>query len=186
VSGIVPGPADHGADLDVRFHQWPAEAEGKRAVNVRRVHVADQVFGKADPSLLENQHVGAAAGAVEAFRRPLRTEHPGKHLAGVLVMLSAVALDDFTDHHRHYLNHGDQPYPASPGDIGIEDGDDPLVLGIGADGYFAASDIPAFLEHTKKVVYPRQVAMYLVKELTDASFPEIGRAFGGKDCRARG
>ena len=32
----------------------------------------------------------------------------------------------------------------------------------------------------KKIVYPRQVAMYLVKELTDASLPEIGRAFGGK------
>jgi chromosomal replication initiator protein len=32
----------------------------------------------------------------------------------------------------------------------------------------------------KKVVYPRQIAMYLVKELTDASLPEIGRAFGGK------
>ena len=27
---------------------------------------------------------------------------------------------------------------------------------------------------------PRQVAMYLVKELTQASLPEIGRAFGGK------
>jgi chromosomal replication initiator protein len=34
--------------------------------------------------------------------------------------------------------------------------------------------------NTQKVVYPRQVAMYLVKELTDASLPEIGRAFGGK------
>jgi chromosomal replication initiator protein len=34
--------------------------------------------------------------------------------------------------------------------------------------------------NTKRVVYPRQVAMYLVKELTDASLPEIGRAFGGK------
>ena len=34
--------------------------------------------------------------------------------------------------------------------------------------------------NTKKVVYPRQVAMYLIKELTDASLPEIGRAFGGK------
>jgi chromosomal replication initiator protein len=34
--------------------------------------------------------------------------------------------------------------------------------------------------NTKKVVYPRQVAMYLVKELTDASLPEIGRSFGGK------
>ena len=34
--------------------------------------------------------------------------------------------------------------------------------------------------NTRKVVYPRQVDMYLVKELTNASLPEIGRAFGGK------
>ena len=34
--------------------------------------------------------------------------------------------------------------------------------------------------NTKNVVYPRQIAMYLVKELTNASLPEIGRAFGGK------
>jgi chromosomal replication initiator protein len=34
--------------------------------------------------------------------------------------------------------------------------------------------------NAKAVVFPRQVAMYLVKELTAASLPEIGRAFGGK------
>ena len=34
---------------------------------------------------------------------------------------------------------------------------------------------------TKTVVYPRQIAMYLSRELTGASFPEIGREFGGKD-----
>jgi chromosomal replication initiator protein len=34
--------------------------------------------------------------------------------------------------------------------------------------------------NTMKIVVPRQVAMYLVKELTSASLPEIGRAFGGK------
>ncbi len=34
--------------------------------------------------------------------------------------------------------------------------------------------------NAKAVVYPRQIAMYLVKELTEASLPEIGRAFGGK------
>jgi chromosomal replication initiator protein len=32
----------------------------------------------------------------------------------------------------------------------------------------------------RKISYPRQIAMYLVKELTAASLPEIGRAFGGK------
>jgi len=32
----------------------------------------------------------------------------------------------------------------------------------------------------KEVVVPRQVAMYVTKELTPASLPEIGRAFGGK------
>ncbi|MXX11832.1 MAG: chromosomal replication initiator protein DnaA, partial [Nitrospira sp. SB0667_bin_9] len=34
---------------------------------------------------------------------------------------------------------------------------------------------------TKTVVHPRQIAMYLCRELTGASFPEIGREFGGKD-----
>jgi chromosomal replication initiator protein len=31
-----------------------------------------------------------------------------------------------------------------------------------------------------QIAYPRQIAMYLVKDLTSASLPEIGRAFGGK------
>jgi chromosomal replication initiator protein len=34
--------------------------------------------------------------------------------------------------------------------------------------------------NTRAIAYPRQVAMYLVKELTSSSLPEIGRAFGGK------
>ncbi len=32
----------------------------------------------------------------------------------------------------------------------------------------------------QKIAYPRQIAMFLVKELTSASLPEIGRWFGGK------
>ena len=35
-------------------------------------------------------------------------------------------------------------------------------------------------EQHAKIAYPRQIAMYLAKELTNASLPEIGRAFGGK------
>ncbi|MGH9198636.1 MAG: chromosomal replication initiator protein DnaA, partial [Acidimicrobiia bacterium] len=34
---------------------------------------------------------------------------------------------------------------------------------------------------TKGVAFPRQVAMYLARELTDASLPRIGDEFGGRD-----
>ena len=34
--------------------------------------------------------------------------------------------------------------------------------------------------NTRAIAFPRQVAMYLVKQLTTASLPEIGRQFGGK------
>jgi chromosomal replication initiator protein len=34
--------------------------------------------------------------------------------------------------------------------------------------------------NTRHIAFPRQVAMYVVKEITNASLPEIGRAFGGK------
>ncbi len=34
---------------------------------------------------------------------------------------------------------------------------------------------------SKGFAYPRQVAMYLCRELTDESLPKIGRAFGGRD-----
>ena len=34
---------------------------------------------------------------------------------------------------------------------------------------------------SKAFAYPRQVAMYLCRELTDESLPKIGRAFGGRD-----
>src|SRR5712664_3722210 len=34
--------------------------------------------------------------------------------------------------------------------------------------------------NAQNIAYPRQVAMYLIKELTQSSLPEIGRMFGGK------
>ncbi len=36
-------------------------------------------------------------------------------------------------------------------------------------------------KRSKNLVFPRQIAMYLCRELTELSFPEIGRHFGGKD-----
>ncbi len=42
---------------------------------------------------------------------------------------------------------------------------------------------PAMLKqktNARHIAYPRQIAMYLIKELTQSSLPEIGRMFGGK------
>ncbi len=35
-------------------------------------------------------------------------------------------------------------------------------------------------DNSRAIVFPRQIAMYLAKHLTEASLPEIGRQFGGK------
>ena len=42
------------------------------------------------------------------------------------------------------------------------------------------SDIKSARRH-KAIVLPRQIAMYLARQLTSASYPEIGEKFGGKD-----
>ena len=37
------------------------------------------------------------------------------------------------------------------------------------------------IRRQRSVLYPRQIAMFLCRRLTEASLPEIGRAFGGRD-----
>jgi len=34
---------------------------------------------------------------------------------------------------------------------------------------------------TRNLVHARQIAMYVCRELTDLSYPQIGREFGGRD-----
>ena len=34
---------------------------------------------------------------------------------------------------------------------------------------------------TKRLVRPRQIAMYLIRKMTDLSFPDIGEMIGGRD-----
>lgn len=43
-----------------------------------------------------------------------------------------------------------------------------------------ATDLKSKKKH-KLYAFPRQVAMYLARDLTECSYPEIGTAFGGKD-----
>ena len=34
---------------------------------------------------------------------------------------------------------------------------------------------------SRNIAFPRQIAMYLIREMTDLSLPKIGNSFGGKD-----
>ena len=36
-------------------------------------------------------------------------------------------------------------------------------------------------KRTRQVAYPRHIAMYLIREMTDLTLPEIGGHFGGRD-----
>ena len=36
-------------------------------------------------------------------------------------------------------------------------------------------------KRSRAIAYPRQIAMYLARQLTDYSLPEIGEYFGGRD-----
>lgn len=50
-----------------------------------------------------------------------------------------------------------------------------------ADYFGLKTDDLKAKKRTKNVALPRQVAMYLSRELTDASLPKIGEEFGGRD-----
>src|ERR1044072_9899091 len=51
---------------------------------------------------------------------------------------------------------------------------------VGARFHVKIADLKS-RRRSKTLVHPRQIAMYLCRELTDSSYPEIGRLFGGKD-----
>ena len=49
------------------------------------------------------------------------------------------------------------------------------------DRFSMSSTSSAAHKRSQNIVYPRQVAMYLSRELTDSSLPKIGKHFGGRD-----
>jgi chromosomal replication initiator protein len=57
----------------------------------------------------------------------------------------------------------------------------PLIQQVVAEFFnIEVEDIKAH-RRTKNITFPRQIAMYLVRELTDFSLPKIGEEFGGRD-----
>ena len=67
-------------------------------------------------------------------------------------------------------------FPADEAGLGID-----VIQGEVCRYYGVTLDELTGDKRTRRIVGPRQVAMYLSRELTDASLPAIGRAFGGRD-----
>jgi chromosomal replication initiator protein len=57
----------------------------------------------------------------------------------------------------------------------------PLIQQVVAEFFNVEIEDLKAQRRTKNVTFPRQIAMYLVRELTDTSFPKIGDDFGGRD-----
>jgi chromosomal replication initiator protein len=67
-------------------------------------------------------------------------------------------------------------FPTGDGEVRVE-----VIQEAVARHYGITLDELVGEKRTKRIVVPRQVAMFLCRELTDASLPAIGRAFGGRD-----
>jgi chromosomal replication initiator protein len=65
---------------------------------------------------------------------------------------------------------------GAPPDVTIE-----RIQAIVADRFQMSIDELISQRRSHAIAYPRQVAMYLCRELTDNSLPKIGREFGGRD-----
>ncbi len=55
-----------------------------------------------------------------------------------------------------------------------------IIKAVGADYGVSPADMKGPRRH-RNITVPRQLAMYLVRELTDESLPQIGALFGGRD-----
>ncbi|MCO7175272.1 chromosomal replication initiator protein DnaA [Sporolactobacillus kofuensis] len=65
---------------------------------------------------------------------------------------------------------------ARPKTITIQD----IQIAVGEEYHLKLEDFAA-KKRTKSIAFPRQIAMYLARELTDSSLPKIGEEFGGRD-----
>lgn len=55
------------------------------------------------------------------------------------------------------------------------------IMEVVADEYGLTVETLNSRKRTRAIAFPRQIAMYLARTMTDHSLPEIGKAFGGRD-----
>lgn len=55
------------------------------------------------------------------------------------------------------------------------------IIKVVAEHYNIKQDELFNKKRTQNIAYPRQIAMYLCRELADLSYPKIGELFGGRD-----
>jgi len=100
-----------------------------------------------------------------------------RDLEGCLVRLIAIAsitqqevtVELADDVLQHYVN--PEPEQTTPD----------RIVGAVSDRFGIKSDAICGKRRTRSIALPRQVAMYLMRQLTDLSLVEIGRMFGGRD-----
>jgi len=57
----------------------------------------------------------------------------------------------------------------------------PLIQEVVAEFYSLKIEDFKSKKRNRSISFPRQIAMYLSRELTDSSLPQIGNSFGGRD-----
>ena len=100
-----------------------------------------------------------------------------RDLEGCLVRLLAVAslshqdvtLDLAEEVLLHYVN--PEPDQLTP----------ERVIAVVSERFSVKADALCGKRRTRQIAMPRQVAMYLMRQVTDLSLVEIGRMFGGRD-----
>ena len=119
------------AHFDVRFYEWAPQALGKATFYVGTTPVAYEISRKLKTVLLKKQDGGAATRAIETLWLSLLQEQIWCDWTWLVVTSPAVALENVAYHQRHNLNHSDKTDLGAVWDVGVYDGNDALILGIG-------------------------------------------------------
>ena len=56
-----------------------------------------------------------------------------------------------------------------------------MIMNITGDAFGFTREQLASISRRRALVEARQIAMYITRNLTELSYPEIGKAFGGRD-----